>query len=233
MKKCLLVVFCLGMVVGLSLSALAGGIEVTGGYLLGNYDFSGLMEAKANGFVVSGEMPITGPIGAKVNFASISGKDFKVGAIQVPDGVFDMEVSRIDLLATYALPLSLPGGASLRALCGYSMTTTNSTQPDEFGDPYTIEAKTNGFLVGAEGKFAVMDKLTVSGEFGMGFGMKMKAAGFADSDMGLTIWRVSAAYQIMDNISAEVGYLSNKFTEDASNLDQTTSGFYVGARASF
>lgn len=229
MRKAFLVTLCLGMVLGLSVSALAEGIEIDGGYLLGNFDMAGIVESKANGFIISGEMPISGSFGAKVNFASVTGDEFKAVGIPVSG---EMDATRFEALATYTLPFALPEGSSIKAVGGYSSATTNVSSVDEYGDPISADVTVSGFLVGAEGKFALGEKLSANGFFGFAVGMKAKADGYADSDMSLTTWQISAAYQITDSISAEVGYMSNTYT-DEYDMDLTTDGFFLGARASF
>lgn len=238
--KNLTVLLALALVLCLSGIAAAAGIDISGGYLFGNFEMGdNTLKSDANGFVLSGEMPISGPIGVKANFLSVTGKDFSVGGVSVPAvyaDYYDMSATRFDILGTYDLPVSLPEGASLKALGGYSMTTADFKALGTDGVsvfPMEVKPKTNGFLIGAEGKYPVMDKLTVNGMFGLGLGMKTKVDGSPDEDAGLTVFQVSADYKIQDSISVEAGYASNKFSYDSSAANTTTGGFYLGARASF
>ncbi|MGE5553601.1 MAG: outer membrane beta-barrel protein [Betaproteobacteria bacterium] len=226
MKKSLAIT--LGIVLLLAGSAAAQDVKFTldAGYMLGSYNFQisgNKMEAKMNGFVLTGEAAIVEPWGAQVNLAFLNGSDFKENDAPVDA---EMSLNRMDFLASYSLPANL-GDLELRALGGYSITT--ATNPGS-------ETKISGFLVGGSVAVEPMDNLTINGFFGYGLGMKSRDETHGvETDAGLTTYRVAGAYEVAPNISLEAGYAGNIYSTTATGvtLKQNINGFFLGGRVSF
>ena len=225
MKKGLFL--ALAMLLCFSMVVSAEGFKVEGGYLFGNEtigDNTLEIKGKANGFVISGQADIVDSFGAMVNFMSVKNSDFTMNGEKIPSDV-EASGNRFDLLATYKLPIE---NIVVKAVGGY----TFGTDKENFGaDEYKFNNK--GFLVGATGDFAIIDKLTVSGLALFGIGVKSEDEAGEKEDLGLTTFKVSAAYEVMDNLAVEAGYLNNKLKDKGTDMKSTMSGFFFGARASF
>lgn len=230
MKKRLAITLSLVALLCLSSVSMAAGIKIDGGYLLGSFEES-VLEAKANGLVLNAEMDVAEPFGITGHMEMLSGDDFEVGGMAVQG--LDMKSTRFDILGTYKLPFESGGGNTLKAVGGYTTNKVEMDSVDEWGDPISVDITISGFLLGASGEFAVMDKLTVNGFFGFGLGMKAEADGYADTDYGLTTYRFGASYQVTDNIAVQGGYMSSTYSPDGPGFDDIYKGFFFGAQAAF
>lgn len=221
MKKFLLIALPLVLIFGVSLSALAEGIKVDGGYLFGTYDVNnGFIKGDARGFLLSGEGAISGPVGLRLDALSLSCSNFKMGGIPVDASI---DLTTLNVLGTYALPLK---GVGLKLAAGYHTGTVNFTGVGRIA--------LSGFLVGGYGEFSPMDRLTISGSVGLGLGVKGKPEGSPDYDeLDVTLLQVSAAYKVAESVSVLGGYLSHTYTEKTSSQPQTMSGLFVGVQGRF
>lgn len=231
MKKVCLFVLCLMLCLPMAASA---EVAIGGGYFFGGYEGSdGLLKADAGGFMLSGEGNLEGSFGFLGHLEMVQGRDFSVLGVEIPDDLLSMNLTRYDILGTYALPVAFGPGSGLKVALGYTSSKITGEAVDEYGDPVSTEATVSGLLAGGAGEFAPVDKLTVRGFVGFGVGVKGKVKGYADADYGLLTYRLAASYAIADNLAAEAGYAHTTYSDQDTGVGDEYGGFFVGVRAAF
>lgn len=178
-------------------------IEVDGGMLMGKAKqevsiFS--VENDLTSLFVSADVTFAEPFGARIGFISHKVEGYEAD-------------NRIDLLATYQLPLD---EFALTAFGGFT----------RFGD---ADFSVKGFLVGVEGEQELADKIGVFGSVGLGLSIKDSH----DDALSLLDFEVGGTYALSETLLAQCGYSLSSYSYSDMDLKISYGGFFVGVKATF